>query len=170
MGRAKKKRKAQQKKKRFEKIRQGKNVPFTIANCPKALRVITNKYKYKVNVHHCSFANARYRSGHITQSSFKGTSLTRVDFICVNLKGSKFKGTHFTNRLFFGCDFENADFKSATFNNTYFIRCNLKNSKNLTVSKGLQIITHYPKLELSNTFEKTLHLMSQNSKLEKICC
>lgn len=172
MGRAKKKRKAQQKKKRLEKIRQGKNVPFTIANCPKALKGITNRYEYKVNVHHCSFANARfcnvrYRSGHITLSSFKGTSLTRVDFICVNLKGSKFKGTHFTNCLFFGCDFENADFKNATFNNTYFIRCNLKDVKNLTVSKGLQIITHYPKLELSNTFENTLHLMSQNSKLEK---
>lgn len=172
LGRAKKKRKAQQKKKRLEKIRQGKNVPFTIANCPKALRGITNRYEYKVNVHHCSFANARfynvrYRSGHITQSSFKGTSLTSVDFICVNLKGNKFKGTHFTNCLFFGCNLENSDFKNATFINTYFIQCNLKDTKNLTVSKGLKIMTHYPKLEIPSTVENTLHLMSQNSKLEK---
>lgn len=172
LNRANRNRTAQQKKKRLKKIRQGKNIPFTIANFPKAIGGITNSYVYKVNVHHCSFANAkfysvRYRSGHITQSSFKGASLISVDFICVNLKRSKFKGTHFTNCLFFGCDFENADFKNSTFTNTYFIRCSLKNAKNLNAPNGLQIITHYPKLELSNTFETTLYLMSQNSKLEK---
>lgn len=165
-------RKAKQKIKRLIKIRQGKIVPFTIANCPKTLRGITNRYEYKVNVHHCSFANAkfcnvRYRAGHITQSSFKGTVLTKVDFICVNLKGNKFKGTQFTNCVFLGCNFENTDFKNATFHNTYFISCNLKKTKNLTVSKGLQIISHYPKLNISSTFEKTLHLMSLNLKLEK---
>ena len=109
MGRGKKRRKAKLKKKRMIKIRQGKRVPFSISNCPKPLRGTMYKYEYKVNVHHCSFSNARfnnvrYRSGHITYSSFKNALFEKVDFICVNMKNSKFKGTKFKNCLFFGCD------------------------------------------------------------------
>ena len=61
MGRGKKRRKAKLKKKRMIKIRQGKRVPFSISNCPKPLRGTMYKYEYKVNVHHCSFSNARLR-------------------------------------------------------------------------------------------------------------
>ena len=100
MGRGKKRRKAKLKKKRMIKIRQGKRVPFSISNCPKPLRGTMYKYEYKVNVHHCSFSNARinnvrYRSGHITYSSFKNALFEKVDFICVNMKNSNFIGTKF---------------------------------------------------------------------------
>ena len=62
MGRGKKRRKAKLKKKRMIKIRQGKRVPFSISNCPKPLRGTMYKYEYKVNVHHCTFSNARFNN------------------------------------------------------------------------------------------------------------
>lgn len=94
MGRGKKRRKVKLKKKRMIKIRQGKRVPFSISNCPKPLRGTMYKYEYKVNVHHCSFSNARfnnvrYRSGHITYSSFKNALFENVYFISCNLKNIK---------------------------------------------------------------------------------
>ena len=172
MGRGKKRRKAKLKKKRMIKIHQGKRVPFSISNCPKLLRGTMYKYEYKVNVHYCSFSNARfnnvrYRSGHITYSSFKNALFEKVDFICVNMKNSKFKGTKFKNCLFFGCDLQDADFFGTSFENVYFISCNLKNIKNFMVNDNIKIIKKYPEILLSQEMKGVLAAMSQNSKLEK---
>lgn len=172
MGRGKKKKKAELKKKRLKKIKLGKIVPFTLSNCPKKLKGIKNRYEYKINVHHCQFNqadffNIRYRSGHITQSNFKNANLDCIDFISVNLKKSKFKGTQFKNCVFMNCNLTDADFENAKFENTYFISCKLKNLKNFSVSKGVYILSHYPQEEISSSLIEKIILMSKNEKLEK---
>lgn len=172
MGRAKRKRKAKLRQKRFKKQMQGKKVPFTLSNSPKKLKGIKNSYQYKVNVHHCVFVDARfdsvrYRSGHITNSTFKNAKITNTDFICVNLKKNRFRNTHFNNCTFYGCNMEDSDFRDATFNNVYFISCNLKNIQNFTVTDKIFVIKKYPDLHMSLKLEKILYKMSLNSKLEK---
>jgi len=168
----KRKRKAIQKKKRMEKRKRGRLTPFTLANCPKQLKGICNRYEYKVNVHNCIFArarflNVRYRSGHITYSTFKAAYLTNVDFICVNLKANKFKSTHFKNCIFFGCNLEDADFTNAVFENTYFISCKLKNRTIFKPSTGIRLIAKYPLISLTETLQETLRQMNKNHNLEK---
>ncbi|EGF3724377.1 pentapeptide repeat-containing protein [Listeria monocytogenes] len=172
MGRAKKKRKMKLRRKRHLKKKQGKRVPFTLSNYPNKLKGIAFRYEYKINVHHCVFTGAtfnhvRYRSGHITNSSFRNAKLNNIDFICVNLKNNRFRQTSFNNCVFFGCNMEKVDFRNATFKNTYFINCKLNNLQNFALSDEIHIITKYPELDISTQLEDTLHKMSLNTKLEK---
>lgn len=172
LGRAKRKRKAKLKKKRLQKKKAGKNVPFTLSNCPKTLKGINSRYEYKVNVHNChfteaNFSNVRYRSGHITRSTFKKANLTNVDFISINFKKSRFRETKFNNCIFFNCNLEGADFKNASFKNTYFISCKLKNLKNFIVSNELHILSQYPYKQICESLLKTIMLMCDNKTLER---
>lgn len=172
LGKGKRRRKAKLKEKRMMRIREGKKVPFSISNCPKVLKGTQYKYEYKVNVHHCSFSNARfndvrYRSGHITYSSFQNALFEKIDFICVNMKKNKFKGTKFKNCLFFGCNLQDSNFKGASFDNVYFISCDLNNIKNFTVNDNVQIIKKYPEITICKKLNGLLSVMSQNTKLEK---
>lgn len=172
LGRAKSKHKLKLQKKRYLKKQHGIKVPFTLSNCPTKLKGISFRYEYKTNVHHCVFADAtfnsvRYRSGHITNSSFKNGKFNNTDFIYVNLKKNRFRGTNFNNCVFFGCDLKDVDFKNAVFINTYFINCKLKNLKNFSLSDEVHIVTKYPKLSITMPLIEILHEMSMNSKLEK---
>jgi len=172
LGRAKKKRKLKLYKKRIKKSKQGKNVAFTLSNCPKKLKGISYRYEHKINVHHCTFTdatfnNVKYRGGHITNSSFNKAKLNNMEFTALNMKKNRFRETKFNNCVFFGCNLEGADFKNAIFKNTYFINCKLKDVKNFLVTEEIHIVTHYPELSLSEPLEEILKTMSLNPKFEK---
>ena len=172
LSRQKKKRKAKLKKKRQLKRKRGKNTPFTIANCPKKLKGIQNRYEYKINVHHCNFANAtfndvRYRSGHITESAFKQAIFTNIDFITINFKKAKFFNTIFENVVFFSCNLTDVNFKNAHFKNVHFINCKLKNLKFFNTTKEIHIISKYQKPTISSYLSYKILFMKNISKLEK---
>ena len=145
---------------------------FNLANCPKPLKGTRAKYIYKVNVHHCVFSNSnfenvRYRSGHITQSTFKRAKLNNVDFICVNLRDCKFRNTFIKDCIFFGCNLDGTDFENAKFENVFFIRCKIKNIKRKFDAGQVRILTQYPSVKISSELKKTIMLMAENQKLEK---
>ena len=172
MGRQKKKRKAKLNKKRQLRRKCGKSTPFTIANCPKKLKGIQNRYEYKVNVHHCNFANAkfdnvRYRSGHITESSFKQATFNNIDFITVNLKKNNFTNTILKNVIFFSCNLTEANFKNARFNNIYFINCKLKDLKYFNKTDNIHIISKYQQPTISPYLQYKILFMKNIFKLEK---
>lgn len=172
MNKTKDKRISKIKKRRKNRIRMGKFVPFSLSNCSKKLKGCSYKYNYKTNVHHCIFKDSvfsfvRYRSGHITETNFKNAKFNNVDFLSTNLKNSKFVNATFTNCLFFGCNLKDSDFKNAKFINTYFICCKLDNIKNFDKASGIIIINKYPTLSLSAEINHTLSLMKNIIKLEK---
>lgn len=174
MGRGKKRKKAKLRKSRLKKIKAGKNVPFTLSNCPKKLKGISNRYEYKINVHNChfneaKFFNVRYRSGHITQSTFKMARLNCIEFISVNFKKTKFKETQFKNCIFMNCNLTEVDFENAKFENTYFICCKFKNIVNFSISSEVHILTHYPDKKTSSSLVNLIKLMGNNETLEKFC-
>lgn len=151
---------------------QGKLVSFSLSNYTKPLKGVSHRYEYKVNVHNCVFSNAkfntvRYRSGHITHSSFKNTIIKNSDFICVNLKHNTFKGTAFQDCIFFGCNFEGCNFKNSKLNNVYFIQCKFIDTENFCPSDSTYFINKYPLLNISSELQSILHQMSTISKLEK---
>lgn len=128
-----------------------KQGPFTLSNCTRQLKGISHKYEYKNNIHNCNFCNAkintvRYKSGHITHSTFKNATIKNTDFICVNLKHNRFYNTQFHDCVFFGCNFENSNFKNSVFQNVYFIQCKLSNVKNFKPSETTHFINKYPEL------------------------
>ena len=150
----------------------GKNVPFSISNCPKILKGIRYQYEYRVNVHNCTFKNAsfydvRYRSGHITKSSFELATLENVDFISINLNRSKFVNSQLSHVIFFSCNLTNADFKNARFNDVYFISCKMKNLKNIKVNDEVHIIKQYDKYRVSSYLEYKILFMHNILKFEK---
>jgi len=172
LGRAKKKRKAELKRKRERRKKAGRTVSFTLANSPKLLKGRRKKYEYKVNIHNCSFKkakfeNTRYRSGHMTNTSFRNAVLRNTDFISVNLKKTNFKGAIISNCIFFNCDLTNANFKDVRFSNTYFISCKIKRIKTLNSSNELKVITKLSKNNISFPLKESILKMKSNKTLEK---
>ena len=171
LGIEKKRRKAKLHRKRLERKRQGKIVPFTLSNCPKKLRGIKNSYQYKINVHKCCFNDAefnrvRYRAGHITYSYFRRSNFNNVDFIFVNLKKTNFEGAKFNRVVFNGCNLENVNFDEAIFVDTYFINCKIDAKLKEKLSKKA-IVINVIDIDLSKELENRILLASENKKLEK---
>lgn len=171
MGRGKKKRKAKLKKRRLNKIKKGKNVSFTLANCPIKLRGRNNSYEYKINVHNCCFNDAkfnrvRYRAGHITSSYLRRANFNNIDFIFVNLKNSSFKQSRFTNVIFNGCNLTGVDFEGCKFEKTYFINCKIDYSTKEMLEKCTTIINTI-EVSPSEELKKVILKTSRNSTLEK---
>lgn len=171
MGRAKKRRKEKLKRKRFDRKKRGKTVPFTLSNCPKKLKGRKNSNEHKINVHNCRFNGAefnrvRYRAGHITDSYFRNSDLKNVDFIFVNLKNTSFKGAKFNQVVFNGCNLTNVDFDNSIFVDTYFVNCKIDTELKAKLNKEA-IVINTINIELSDKTKTGILLATQNPTLEK---
>lgn len=149
MSAGKKRRKYKQKKKRNIKISKGKLVRFDLQNSSRKYAGFSNKYCYGTNIHNliykdATFKNVRFQASNITACNFKNTVLINVDFCNSNLKRTAFKGATLNNVVFINCKLKDVDFDNVTFNNVYFIMTNIHVTRNLTMQKGIQIITKYP--------------------------
>lgn len=170
MGRGKKKGRRIQTQKRIDKAKLGKHVPFNLANSPRKLNGISNKYNYKSNMHNLIykdgfFENVKYQASIITECNFKNTKLTGVDFYNSNLKRTSFKDASLKNVIFFNCNLMGTDFKNVRFENVAFISTNIKVAKNFDQTGDVAIIAHYPKLEISEKLKKTLIELSNDGKI-----
>lgn len=165
----KSKRKKLLQKRRRNRNKLGKNVPFNLSNCPKKLRGHKNLYQYLINIHNCcfnetEFNNVRYRAGHMTNCFMRRARFNNVDFIFVNLKNTSFKGSRFCKVVFNGCNLKDVDFSSCVFENTYFINCNLSDKQKSY--SGIRIINKLEN-EASDNIKKLILSISKNKLLEK---
>jgi hypothetical protein len=172
VGRGKKKRRQKQAQKRKDKLKLGKQVPFDLANSPRKLNGIRNKYNYKSNMHNliykdAYFENVKYQASIITDCNFKNTKLRGVDFYNSNLKRTSFKGASLNNVIFFNCNLKGTDFKNVKFKNVFFMSTSIEVAKNFDQSGSITIITHYPKLEISERLKRTLTELSNCEKIYK---
>lgn len=173
MGRAKRRRKSLQKKKRLEKIKKGINVPFDLANAPKKLRGISNRHVLKTNIHNlvfvqASFENIKYSSSNITNCNFRDARFKNIDFIGTNLKGSKFKNAKLTNVIFYNANLKSVNFENVTFKNVYFINCKLDKVKNLHFSNEVHILnSNFEDVFVSENIKKEILNLVQTNKFKK---
>lgn len=141
MGRAKKKKKALQKKERRDKRLKGINVPFSLANSPRKLSGISNRHVLSTNIHNLNFVqanfeNVKYSASNITNCNFRNAKFKNVDFIGTNLKGSNLKRALLENIVFYNANLNGVNFESACLKNVYFINCKLDKTKNLKHSNN----------------------------------
>ncbi|HFU4493680.1 TPA: pentapeptide repeat-containing protein [Streptococcus suis] len=171
MGRRKSKKKKKVENRRLNRIKLGKNVPFTLSNYPKKLYGIQNSYQYLINVHKCcfnggEFKNVRYRAGHLTHCFMKKAKFENIDFIFVNLKNTSFKGSTFYKVVFNGCNLRGADFSLCSFKDTYFINCNLSEEQKEHLSGNTRIINKL-EYDVPDSIKMLTFSISQNKSLEK---
>lgn len=173
MGRAKKKRKALQKKKRFKKIKKGINVPFNLANSPSKLKGISNRHVLDTNIHNlvfvqAQFENVKYSSANITNCNFRNAKLKNIDFMGTNLKGSKFKNATLINVIFYNANLNSVDFENVNFKNVYFINCKLDKVKNLLFSSNTCVLnSNFEDVLISNEVEEKIFDLVRINKFKK---
>lgn len=170
MGRGKKKRKRKQAQNRVEKAKRGKHVPFNLANSPRKMDGIKNRYNYKSNMHNLIykggyFENVKYQASIITECNFKNCKLIGVDFYNSNLKRTSFKGALLKNVIFFNCNLKKTDFKDVKFENVAFISTNIEVADNFNQSGNMMIISQYSKMNIS---EKLAIILSELADDETI--
>lgn len=157
----------QQKERRKRREKMGKPVFFTLTNCPRKLKGISDRYNYKANMHNlvfkdATFRNVKYQASIITKCNFNGTRLIGIDFFNSNIKGSSFKNAVLKDVVFFNCNLNNVDFKGAQLERVAFISTNIKVAKNLTINDQCKIYTTYPKIHMDEATKHTLLSLSEN--------
>lgn len=170
MGRGKEKIKRKHAQKRKEKAKRGKHVPFILANSPRKMIGIKNRYIYKSNMHNLIykdgyFENVKYQASIITDCNFKCCKLVSVDFYNTNLKRTSFKGALLKNVIFFNCNLKKTDFEDVKFENVAFISTNIEVVNNLTQSDNIRIISQYPKINISEKFAIILRELANDENI-----
>lgn len=170
MGRGKKKRKRKQAQNREEKAKRGKHVPFNLANSPRKMNGIKNRYNYKSNMHNLiykggCFENVKYQASIITECNFKNSNLIGVDFYNSNLKRTIFNGALLKNVIFFNCNLQKTDFKDAKFENVVFISTNIEVANNFNQSGNATVISQYPKMNISSKLAITLSELANDESI-----
>lgn len=151
--------------KRKEKLKAGKLVRFDLQNSPKKCKGIKNKYYYQTNIHNliykgAAFENVRYQASNITKCNYREASLTGVDFCNSNLKNSDFRNSKLKNVIFFNCNLKNCDFEGTKMEDVYFICTNINSAKNLILNSKCEVITTYPKLNLSKRMNENINALA----------
>lgn len=166
----KQKRKIKQRKKRIEKIKQGKVVRFNLANSRVKYKGCKNIYGYQSNIHNliykdAKFENVRYQAANITYCNFKNTTLKGVDFISTNLKYTNFKGAKLKDVVFFNCKLKGVNFENVQFQNVVFISTKVDDAKNLELGQGCTCLKSYPKDEISDRLKDGIIKLAECDKL-----
>ncbi len=175
MSRAKKKRKEKRKKRmltrNFIRAKMGKRVFFTLTNCSKKLRGISNKYNYKANMHKLCFVgsrfyNVKYQASIMTDCNYRDANIVGVDYFNCNMRGTSFKNATLKNVVFYNCNLKGADFIGTRFDDVTFICTNLKEAKNLNLDNpGIRILRTYKPIILDELVETRLLALAQNEFL-----
>ena len=170
MGRAKKNKRRKMKIKRFKSNRQSF---FILANCPKKLNNIIDRYDCKSNMHNLvlkgrKIKNVNFRGAIVTDCNFKETKLIGVDFIGTNLKGTNFSQASLSNVIFSGTKLAGCNFNDAKFFNVTFVNINIDQVLNLDEKNPqIQILASYPKLNLKEDTLTALSLLGAENEIYK---
>lgn len=170
MGRAKKNKRIKLKIKRFKSNKQSF---FILANSPKKLYNIIDRYNCKANMHNLiikgrRIENVNFRGSIITDCNLKKAELTGVDFIGTNLKGTNFSQATLKNVIFCGTKLAGCNFNDAKFFNVTFVNVNIKKALNLIENNPqIQILSSYPSLNLKEDTIRSLSLLAVENEIYK---
>lgn len=173
MGRGKRKKKAQLKRKRMSKMKKGKLIPFSLANSPHKMQGRTDKHDIKTNVHNliyvgAHFENVKFTASNMTNCKFRDAKFVGVDFICTNLKYSKFKNVFLENVIFYGTNLKDVDFFGAHFKNVFFNNTNVSVAKNLDLAQpGIYVLNSNLSIEIDSSLQTAIINLMGINKIKK---
>lgn len=110
------------------------------------------------------FDFVNFRGSHFKKVSFENAIITGCDFWGTSFKNCSFKGAVISDCVFMACKFKNCNFQGAVIKYSTIVNTNIKECKEIELTKSVQVLDQYPKVEVNDVLLQTLeHLMNDKN-------